>query len=89
LIDDPTQRLLISSVFGGRGLIVEAEDAEDGLKAKTTCCLMIVCDVSDAGLNGYESLSRRWKDPLCFIPVIMLTPVRSLPCQGWHDGRCG
>lgn len=76
--DDPTQRLLISSVFKGAGYdLVEAEDAEDGLKAADDVLPdLIVCDVMMPGLNGYEFVEALKKDPkLCFIPVIMLTAL--------------
>lgn len=76
--DDPTQRLLISSVFRGAGYdVVEAEDGEAGFKtADDLMPDLIVCDVLMPGLNGYEFVEALKKDPeLCFIPVIMLTAL--------------
>lgn len=76
--DDPTQRLLISSVFRGAGYdVVEAEDGVSGLKtADDVMPDLIVCDVLMPGLNGYEFVEALKKDPeLCFIPVIMLTAL--------------
>lgn len=76
--DDPTQRLLISSVFRGAGYdVVEAEDGEAGFKAADDLMPdLIVCDVLMPGLNGYEFVEALKKDPeLCFIPVIMLTAL--------------
>lgn len=76
--DDPTQRLLISSVFRGAGYdVVEAEDGEAGFKtADDMMPDLIVCDVLMPGLNGYEFVEALKKDPeLCFIPVIMLTAL--------------
>ncbi len=76
--DDPTQRLLISSVFRGVGYdVVEAEDGESGFKtADDVLPDLIVCDVLMPGLNGYEFVEALKKDPeLCFIPVIMLTAL--------------
>lgn len=76
--DDPTQRLLISSVFRSAGYdVVEAEDGESGFKtADDVLPDLIVCDVLMPGLNGYEFVEALKKDPeLCFIPVIMLTAL--------------
>ena len=76
--DDPTQRLLISSVFRGAGYdVVEAEDGEAGLKtADDVLPDLIVCDVLMPGLNGYEFVEALKRDSqLCFIPVIMLTAL--------------
>lgn len=76
--DDPTQRLLISSVFRSAGYdVAEAEDGESGFKtADDMIPDLIVCDVLMPGLNGYEFTEALRKDPkLCFIPVIMLTAL--------------
>lgn len=76
--DDPTQRLLTSSVFRSAGYdVVEAEDGESGFKtADDLIPDLIVCDVLMPGLNGYEFTEALKKDPkLCFIPVIMLTAL--------------
>lgn len=76
--DDPTQRLLTSSVLRSAGYqVVEAEDGTRGLDlARSTQPALIVCDVVMPGLSGYELVANLKQDKtLCTIPVIFLTAM--------------
>lgn len=76
--DDPTQRLLTSSVLRSAGYeVVEAEDGIRGLDlARKTRPALIVCDVMMPGLNGYELVASLKQDEvLCATPVILLTAM--------------
>ncbi len=76
--DDPTQRLLTSSVLRTAGYTVsEAVDGVEGLsQARTASPDLIVCDVMMPGLNGYELLTAlRKEDPISTIPVILLSAM--------------
>ncbi len=76
--DDPTQRLLSSSVLRSAGYeVLEAEDGPTGLElARQSVPALIVCDVMMPGLNGYQ-LVAALKDEVALstIPVIMLTAM--------------
>jgi CheY-like chemotaxis protein len=75
--DDPTQRLLISSVFScsaGQD-VVEAGRRRVGFKTDDMIPTSS-CDVLMPGLTWYEFTEAWKKDPkLCFVPVIMLTAL--------------
>lgn len=76
--DDPTQRLLTSSVLRSAGYeVVEAEDGVRGLDfARQTRPALIVCDVLMPGLSGYELVaSLKQDEALCTTPVILLTAM--------------
>lgn len=76
--DDPTQRLLSSSVLRSAGYrVAEAEDGPAGLEmARQKLPALIVCDVLMPGLNGYELVAALKQDvALSTIPVIMLTAM--------------
>ena len=76
--DDPTQRLLTSSVLRSAGYeVVEAEDGVRGLEvARKTRPALIVCDVLMPGLSGYEVVaSLRQDETLCTTAVILLTAM--------------
>lgn len=76
--DDPTQRLLTSSVLRSGGYeVLEAESGEAGLEIVNNVLPdLIVCDVLMPGMNGYEFVEALKRDPeLCFIPIIMLTAL--------------
>lgn len=76
--DDPTQRLLTSSVLRTAGYeIAEATDGAEGLaQARAVSPDLIVCDVMMPGLNGYELVAAlRKADELATIPVILLSAM--------------
>ncbi|GAB3471101.1 response regulator [Polaromonas eurypsychrophila] len=76
--DDPTQRLLSSSVLRSAGYeVAEAEDGLAGLEmARQSRPALIVCDVMMPGLNGYELVAALKREvALSTIPVIMLTAM--------------
>jgi DNA-binding response OmpR family regulator len=76
--DDPTQRLLSSSVLRSAGYEVrEAEDGPTGLAlARQHVPALIVCDVMMPGLNGYQLVAALKQEvSLSTIPVIMLTAM--------------
>lgn len=76
--DDPTQRLLTSSVLRSAGYdVVEAADGVQGLaQAQATLPDLVVCDVMMPGLNGYELVTAlRKADQLATIPVILLSAM--------------
>ena len=76
--DDPTQRLLTSSVLRSAGYqVMEAESGEAGLQIAVKFLPdLIVCDVLMPGLNGYEFVQALKRVPqLCLIPIIMLTAL--------------
>lgn len=76
--DDPTQRLLTSSVLRSAGYeVVEAVDGAQGLElARQSAPDLIVCDVMMPGLNGYQLVEALKRKPaLATIPVIMLTAL--------------
>lgn len=76
--DDPTQRLLSSSVLRSAGYrVAEAEDGPAGLEmARQTLPALIVCDVMMPGLNGYELVAAlKHEAALSTIPVILLTAM--------------
>lgn len=76
--DDPTQRLLTSSVLRSAGYeVVEAEDGARGLDvAHKTRPALIVCDVMMPGLNGYELVANlKQEEAFATTPVILLTSM--------------
>lgn len=76
--DDPTQRLLSSSVLRSAGYdVLEAEDGPTGLAlAREARPDLIVCDVMMPGLNGYQLVAAlKGEVELSTIPVIMLTAM--------------
>ncbi len=76
--DDPTQRLLTSSVLRTAGYeIAEATDGAEGLaQARAVSPDLIVCDVMMPVLNGYELVAAlRKADELATIPVILLSAM--------------
>ena len=76
--DDPTQRLLTSSVLRSAGYeVAEAEDGPTGLELARQCQpALIVCDVMMPGLNGYELVAALKREVgVSTIPVIMLTAM--------------
>ncbi len=76
--DDPTQRLLTSSVLRSAGHdVVEAADGNEGLAlARQEPPDLIVCDVVMPGLNGYELVASLKQDAaFATIPVILLTAM--------------
>lgn len=76
--DDPTQRLLSSSVLRSAGYeVLEAEDGPTGLELARQCVpALIVCDVMMPGLNGYQLVAAlKSEAALSTIPVIMLTAM--------------
>lgn len=76
--DDPTQRLLSSSVLRSAGYdVAEAEDGPAGLELARQCVpALIVCDVMMPGLNGYQLVAALKREvSLSTIPVIMLTAM--------------
>lgn len=76
--DDPTQRLLTSSVLKSSGYaVIEAEDGAAGLaKAAELLPDLIVCDVMMPQLNGYQLVEAFKREPLlAAIPVVMLTAL--------------
>lgn len=76
--DDPTQRLLSSSVLRSAGYeVAEAEDGPAGLELARQCQpALIVCDVMMPGLNGYQLVAALKQEvALSTIPVIMLTAM--------------
>lgn len=76
--DDPTQRLLSSSVLRSAGYeVAEAEDGLAGLDIARQCQpALIVCDVMMPGLNGYQLVTALKQEPtLSTIPIIMLTAM--------------
>ncbi len=76
--DDPTQRLLTSSVLRKIGyVVVEAADGAQGLAlAREQKPDLIVCDVMMPGMNGYELAAAIKQDAaLATTPIIMLTAM--------------
>lgn len=76
--DDPTQRLLSSSVLRSAGYeVLEAEDGPTGLElAHQYVPALIVCDVMMPGLNGYQLVAALKREvALSTIPVILLTAM--------------
>ncbi|MDP3750558.1 MAG: response regulator [Polaromonas sp.] len=76
--DDPTQRLLSSSVLRSAGYeVLEAEDGPTGLElARQAKPALIVCDVMMPGLNGYQLVAAlKLEAALSTIPVILLTAM--------------
>lgn len=76
--DDPTQRLLTSSVLRSAGYeVTEGVDGTHGLElAWQSPPDLIVCDVLMPGLNGYQLVEALKREaPLASIPVIMLTAM--------------
>lgn len=76
--DDPTQRLLTSTVLRSAGYeVVEGADGLDGLElARTARPDLIVCDVMMPRMNGYKLLEAlRGRPDTAAIPVIMLTAM--------------
>lgn len=76
--DDPTQRLLSSSVLRSAGYeVAEAEDGPAGLELARQCQpALIVCDVMMPGLNGYQLVAAlKQEASLSTIPIIMLTAL--------------
>ena len=76
--DDPTQRLLTSSVMRSAGYTVaEAVDGAEGLAlAQQTPPDLIVCDVVMPGLNGYELVALlRQEARFSSVPIILLSTM--------------
>lgn len=76
--DDPTQRLLSSSVLRSAGYeVLEAADGSTGLElARQYVPALIVCDVMMPGLNGYQLVAAlKHEVALSTIPVILLTAM--------------
>lgn len=76
--DDPTQRLLTSSVLRSAGYdVVEAVDGTQGLAlAQQEPPDLIVCDVVMPDLNGYELVTRlRQEAQFSSIPIILLSAM--------------
>ncbi|HOX17109.1 MAG TPA: response regulator transcription factor [Spirochaetales bacterium] len=74
--DDPDIRELLAYAFGREGwTLVEAESAEEGLKAaRRSKPDLIVLDVMLPGMDGLEALRRMKADPeLAPVPVILAT----------------
>jgi CheY-like chemotaxis protein len=77
--DDPTQRLLSSSVLRSAGYeVTEATNGIEGLKlADELKPDLIVCDVMMPGLNGYQMVSALKQQPgTSTIPVIFLSAMK-------------
>jgi CheY-like chemotaxis protein len=76
--DDPTQRLLATSVLKSAGYeVLEATDGDQGLhSARHLRPDLIVCDVMMPGLNGYEMVAAlKEEDITSTIPVIFLSAM--------------
>ena len=76
--DDPTQRLLTSSVLRSAGHeVVEAEDGASGLEmVRVLKPALVVCDVVMPGMNGYQVVAALKQDAaLSAIAVILLTAM--------------
>ncbi len=74
--DDPDIRELLAYAFGKEGwTLVEAESAEEGLKAARRAKPdLVVLDVMLPGMDGLEALRRLKADPdLARVPVILAT----------------
>ncbi|MBC7376286.1 MAG: response regulator [Burkholderiaceae bacterium] len=77
--DDPTQRLLSSSVLRNAGYeVTEATNGKEGLKlAGELKPDLIVCDVMMPGLNGYQMVAALKEAPdTSTIPVIFLSAMK-------------
>ncbi|CAN5456742.1 hypothetical protein BH11PSE7_BH11PSE7_25060 [soil metagenome] len=77
--DDPTQRLLSSSVLRSAGYeVTEATSGKEGLKlAGELKPDLIVCDVMMPGLNGYQMVAALKQQPgTSTIPVIFLSAMK-------------
>lgn len=76
--DDPTQRLLTSSVLRSAGYeVTEAVDGAEGLAlARKEPPDLIVCDVVMPGLNGYELVMRLRQEAIfSSTPIILLSAM--------------
>ena len=77
--DDPTQRLLCSSVLRNAGYeVVEATNGQQGLEAaEASQPDLIVCDVMMPGLNGYQMVAAlKQREDTSTIPVIFLSAMK-------------
>ncbi|MES2688651.1 MAG: response regulator [Pseudomonadota bacterium] len=76
--DDPTQRLLTSTVLRSAGYeVAEAEDGASGLEmARALNPALVVCDVVMPRMNGYQFVAALKQDvTLSTIAVILLTAM--------------
>lgn len=77
--DDPTQRLLASSILRSAGHdVLEATDGAQGLEmAQAGLPDVVVCDVMMPGINGYQMVAALRNNPATAdIPVLFLSAMK-------------